>query len=64
MSSSPSHWLDKVLGLAFTILVVALMLYIAVKLIVSVLPVLIGLGIAAAVVYTAWLIYHFRRSRW
>jgi xanthine/uracil permease len=64
MTTPPSHWPDKVMGLAVTVLVVALLLYIAAKLIVAVLPVLIGMGIVALLGFSAWSFYQFRKSRW
>ena len=47
MTTPPSHWPDKAMSLAVTVFVIALLLYIAAKLIVAVLPVLIGMGIVA-----------------
>jgi hypothetical protein len=52
---SPSRWTDRLLGFAFTILAVAVALYVAARLIVAVLPVLIGLAVVGAVAY-AWLV--------
>ena len=64
MTTPPSHWWDKAVGWAMTVLAVALMLYIAARLIVAVLPVLIGAGIGALVGFVGWSVYQFRRSRW
>lgn len=50
--------------MALTILAIAVILYIAAKLIVAVLPVLIGIGAFALVGFAAWSFYQFRRSRW
>jgi hypothetical protein len=52
------------MNLAVTVLAMAVMLYIAARLIVAVLPVLIGLGIVALLGFVAWSIYQFRKSRW
>jgi hypothetical protein len=52
------------MNLAVTVLAVAVMLYIAARLIVAVLPVLIGLGLVALLGFVGWSIYQFRRSRW
>ena len=41
MTTPPSHWRDKAMSLAVTVFVIALLLYIAARLIVAVLPVLI-----------------------
>lgn len=64
MTTPPSHWPDKAMSAAVTVLVVAVMLYIAAKLIVAVLPVLIGAGIVALLGFGGWSIYQFRKSRW
>jgi hypothetical protein len=47
-----------------TVLAVALMLYVAARLIEAVLPVLIGIGIVAVLGFMGWSLYQFRRSRW
>jgi xanthine/uracil permease len=52
------------MNLAVTVLVIALMLYVAARLILAVLPVLIGLGIVGLVGFVGWSLHHFRRSRW
>jgi xanthine/uracil permease len=64
MTTPPSHWPDKAVSLAMTVLAVALILYVAARLIVAVLPVLIGIGIVALVCFVGWSVYQFRRSRW
>lgn len=64
MTTPPSHWPDKAVSLAMTVLGVALMLYVAARLILAVLPVLIGIGIVALVGFAGWSVYQFRRSRW
>lgn len=64
MTTPPSHWPDKAVSLAMTVLAVALMLYVAARLIVAVLPVLIGVGIVAVLGFAGWSVYQFRRSRW
>ncbi len=64
MTTPPSRWREGAMNLAVTVLAVAVMLYIAARLIVAVLPVLIGLGIVALLGFVGWSIYQFRRSRW
>lgn len=64
MTTPPSHWPDKAMGLAVTVFVIALLLYIAAKLIVAVLPVLIGMGVVALLGFAGWSVYQFRKSRW
>lgn len=64
MSGPPSHWLDGLLRLALTALAIALVLYVAAKLILAVWPVLVGVGVAALIGFAGWSIYQFRRSRW
>jgi hypothetical protein len=61
---TPSRWTDRLLGVAFTILVVAVMLDVAARLIVAVLPVLIGVGAVVIVLFLSWSAYQFWRSRW
>lgn len=64
MTTPPSHWPDKAMSLALTVLAIAIALYIAARLIVAVLPVLIGIGVVALLGFAGWSIYQFRRSRW
>jgi hypothetical protein len=52
------------MSLALTFLAIAVVLYIAARLIEAVLPVLIGGGSVALIGYGGWSIYQFRRSRW
>ncbi len=59
-----TRWRDAALSLAFTVLVVAVMLDIAARLIVAVLPVLIGMAAVALVLFLGWSAYQFWRSRW
>jgi hypothetical protein len=47
-----------------TLLAAAVALYVAAKLVIAVLPVLVGIGIAGAVGWGIWTAYRFRRSRW
>lgn len=61
---SSSGWLDRLCGLAFTILAIALMLYVAIRLIVAVLPALIVMGVVAVVLFFGWSAYQFWWSRW
>jgi hypothetical protein len=64
VTTPPSHWLDKALSFAFTVLAVAVLLYIAARLIEAVLPVLIGVGSVVLLGCVGWSLYQFRRSRW
>jgi xanthine/uracil permease len=64
MTVPPSRWRDSALNLAVTVLAIALMLYVAARLIVAVLPVLIAVGVVGLVGFVGWSIYQFRRSRW
>lgn len=64
MTTPPSRWSDRLLGLALTVLAVAVMLNIAARLILAVLPVLLGIGVVALLGFAGWSFYRFRRSRW
>jgi len=52
------------LSWTFTVLVAAIALRLAIDLLVSIAPELIGVSIAVAVAYVTYTIYKFRRSRW
>jgi xanthine/uracil permease len=62
--NTPLRWRDGAVGLALTVLMIAVMLYVAARLVLAVLPVLIGMCIVAVLLYVGWLIYQIRRSRW
>ncbi|HEV2973986.1 MAG TPA: hypothetical protein VGX69_03195 [Solirubrobacteraceae bacterium] len=47
-----------------TIAAIAVLLYLAARLILAVLPVLIGVGVVGLVGFVGWNIYQFRKSRW
>lgn len=64
MTAPPSRWRDSAMNLAVTVLMIALMLYVAARLIVAVLPVLIGVGVVALLGFGGWSLYQFHRSRW
>jgi hypothetical protein len=64
VTTPPSHWPDKVVRFAIAVLAVALMLYVAARLIMAVLPVLSGIGIVVLLGFAGWSVYQFRRSRW
>lgn len=64
MTTPPSRWRDSAMNLAVTVLAIALMLYVAARLIAAVLPVLIGMGVVALLGFAGWSFYRFRRSRW
>jgi hypothetical protein len=49
---------------AISVLAIALMLYVAARLIVAVLPVLIVLVVVALLGFAGWSFYRFRQSRW
>ena len=46
------------------VLAIAVVLYIAAKLIESVLSVLVGVAVVGLVGYAGWTIYRFNQSRW
>jgi hypothetical protein len=64
MTTPPSRWRDSAMNLAVTALAIALMLYVAARLIIAVLPVLIVVGIVVLLGFSGWSIYQFRKSRW
>jgi hypothetical protein len=64
MTVPPSGWRDSVMRLAWTVLAVAVMLYVAARLVVAVLSVLIVAGVVVLVGFAGWSIYQFRKSRW
>jgi hypothetical protein len=64
MSTPPSRWLDGLLRMALTVLAIALVLYIAARLIMAVWPVLIAMGVVGLIGFGGWSIYRFRQSRW
>lgn len=64
MTGPPSHWGDSAMSLAFKVLAVAVMLYVAARLIVAVLPILIGVGVVSLVGFVGRSIYRFRQSKW
>jgi xanthine/uracil permease len=64
MTTPPTRWLDRLLSVALTVLVIAVLLYIAARLVLAVLPVLIGMAVVVFIGFVFWLIYGFRGSRW
>lgn len=64
MTTPPSRWRDSAMNLAVSALAIALMLYVAARLIIAVLPVLIVVGGIALIGFSGWSIYQFRESRW
>lgn len=60
----PSDWLGTLQRVAGRLLVVALMLYVAARLLASVWPVLLVIGVVVFVGFGAWTFYQFRKSRW
>ncbi len=59
-----SGWQGPVLGAAFTLLFAGAAIYIAMRLIEAVLPVLIGVGIVGVLIYVVWLVHRHRDSGW
>jgi hypothetical protein len=64
MTTPPSRWRDSAVNLAVSILAIALMLYVAARLILAVLPVLIAGGVVVLIIYAGGSIYQVRKSRW
>ena len=64
MTTPPSRWRDGAVNLAVTVLAVAVMLDIAARLILAVLPVLIVVGGIVVVGFAGWSFYRWRQSRW
>lgn len=64
MTTPPSRWRDSALNLAITALAIALMLYVAARLIMAVLLVLIAIAVVALLGFAGWSLYQFRKSRW
>jgi hypothetical protein len=64
MTVPPSNWRGSVLNAAWTIVAVAVLLYISARLILDVLPVLIVVGVVGLLGFLGWSVYQFRRSRW
>jgi xanthine/uracil permease len=60
MTTPPSRWSERLLGLALTVLAIAVMLNIAVQLIMDVLPVIL---VVAGVVLFVFVCWSFFRSR-
>ncbi len=64
MTGPPSRWREGAMNLAVTILAIALMLYVAARLIEAVWPVLFAAGVVVLFGVAGWSLYHFLRSRW
>jgi hypothetical protein len=64
MTTPPSRWRDSAMNLAVSVLAIALMLYVAARLIIAVLPVLIVAGVVVLFGFAGWSVYQFRKSRW
>jgi NADH:ubiquinone oxidoreductase subunit 6 (subunit J) len=64
MTTPPSRWRDSVMNLAVSFLAIALMLYVAARLIIAVLPVLIVVGVIVLLAFAGWSICQLRKSRW
>jgi hypothetical protein len=61
---TPSNWRSIIVAWAFSLLAAAIALHVAIALIRSAAPELIGCGIVLAVAYLLIMIERFRRSRW
>ena len=61
---NPTNWQTTARGLAATVLLVAIALYLAVRLIEAVASVLIVLAAAVAFIYVAFTFVRYRRTRW
>ncbi|MGC2372403.1 MAG: hypothetical protein WA484_00880 [Solirubrobacteraceae bacterium] len=64
MTTPPSRWREGALNLAVTVLAIALMLYVAARLIMAVWPVLIAVAVVGLLGFGGWSFYRFRQSRW
>lgn len=64
MTVPPSRWRDNALDLAVRAAAIAVLLYIAARLILAVLPVLLIGGGIVLLGFAGWSIYQFRKSRW
>jgi hypothetical protein len=60
----PTRWSDRLLGLGIRLLATALMLYLAVKLILAVLPFVVAFGAVGLVGFVGWSVYSRHRSGW
>ena len=63
IAPNSSGWRKSLTGAAFTLLVSAFALYMAMRLVEAVLPMLIAISVAMVIVYMTWIIYH-RRQGW
>jgi hypothetical protein len=63
-SPNPRRWSSSLLAWASAVLVAVITLRLAIDLLISIAPELIGVSIAAAVAYGMYAIYKLRRSRW
>ena len=62
MTAPPSQWPDKAMSLALKVLAIAVVLYIAARLILAVLPVLIAVGSAVVIgVIVRLVFYHINK---
>ncbi len=60
----PRRWSVALRRFAISALVAAIALNLAVRLLLAIAPVLLGLVIAVLVSYVTWSVVRFRRSRW
>jgi hypothetical protein len=64
VTTPPANWFDGLLRAALKLLAVAMALYVAASLVLAVLPVLVGAGVAVVVGFVGWVIYQNVRSKW
>jgi len=64
MNGQPGNWRSAFTSGAMTLLGAAIALYVAVRLIEAVAPMLITLGVLTAAGYAAWFFHGRRRSGW
>ncbi len=63
IAPNSSGWRKSLTGTAFTLLVSAFAIYMAVRLVEAMLPVLIAVSVMMVIVYVTWIIYR-RRQGW
>jgi hypothetical protein len=61
---SPWRWHERLLRLATVVVVAAGLLYLAARLILAALPVIVGVSAVVLIGWLAWRFYEIRRSRW
>jgi type IV secretory pathway TrbL component len=64
VTTPPTRWRDSAMNMAWTVFAIAVLLYVAARLILAVLPVLLIVGGVVFVGFVGWSIYQFGKSRW